>query len=97
MVLFLLVVVIIDVFCLEWFNLTQCFFDVAHNLELSGGVEGVASSPQQLHQVCSDIASAKVNALGCIRDRVSLVDRARMSHTISAVEDYTGCEPARIQ
>lgn len=88
MVLFLLVVVI-DVLRFERLYLAKSFFDVAHNLKLRCRMECIARSPQQLHQVRSYVASTKINALGCVCDRVAFVDSTCMGHTISTVQNYT--------
>jgi len=73
------------------------FLDVAHNLKLRSGVEGVARPAQQLHQMRCYIATAQVHSLGGVRYGVALVDGTGVSHAVTTVQHHTGCQPTCIE
>ena len=72
-------------------------FDVAHDLELSSCVEGVARSSKKLHKMRSYVSASKVHPLCRVRDRVTFVDSARVSDAITAIEDNTSGQSASVQ
>ena len=72
-------------------NIAQFLLDVADNLALGSGGEGVATLRQDLHQVVGKITAGQVKTKDCVRKGISLVNGNSMRYAISRVEHDAGC------
>ena len=61
----------------------QLLLDVANNLTLGSGGEGVATLGQDLHQVVSEIATGKVQTHDSVGKGIALVDGHGVGHSIA--------------
>ncbi|KAH3680590.1 hypothetical protein WICPIJ_008210 [Wickerhamomyces pijperi] len=73
------------------------FFDLSDSFEVSGSVEGVTSSGQQVDQMSGDISTSDVQSLGQVVEHDGLVDRNDVSDTVTRVDNNTGGQPLGVQ
>mmetsp|Transcript_88677 Transcript_88677/g.197125 ORF Transcript_88677/g.197125 Transcript_88677/m.197125 type:complete len:318 (-) Transcript_88677:278-1231(-) len=66
-------------------DVAQLLFDIAHNLALGGGGEGIAALRKDLHQVLSEVPACQVQAKNGVRQGIALIDRHRVRDTIAGV------------
>merc|ERR1719478_321462 len=64
----------------------ELLLDVTHDLTLGRGGERVATLREDLHHVVREVAAGEVEAHDGVRQRVALVDRHGVRHTIAGVE-----------
>merc|ERR1712179_624728 len=71
-------------------DVAELLLDVADDLTLGGGDEGVSSLGHDLHQVVGQVASGQVETQDGVGEGVTLVDGDGVGDTITNVEDETG-------
>merc|ERR1719391_1260575 len=70
-------------------DVAELLLDVAHDLSLGSGGEGVASLGEDLHQVVSEVPAGQVQTQDGVGQGVTLVDGHSVGHTVSGVEHDT--------
>merc|ERR1739838_133247 len=78
-------------------NIAQLLLDVANDLTLGGGGEGVATLGQDLHQVVSKITSSQVQSSDGGWHGVTFIYWHVVGDTISGVEDASGGTSGGVQ
>merc|ERR1711972_666557 len=68
----------------------ELLLDVADDLTLGGGGEGVTTLGEDLHQVVGEVTASEVETEDSVGEGISLVDGDGVGDTISRVEDDTG-------
>jgi hypothetical protein len=71
-------------------NVTQLLFDVPDDLTF-GRSERVPALHQVLDQEISQVASGEIESEDSVRERESFVDGHGMRHSVSGIEDNSGC------
>ena len=67
-------------------HVAQLLLDVAHDLALGSGGEGVAALGQDLHQVVGQVTTSQIQTKDGVRESVALVDGNGVGHAIAGVE-----------
>jgi len=71
-------------------DVAKLLLDVADNLALGGGDEGVSSLGHDLHEVVGEITAGQVKTQDGVGEGVTLIDGDGVGDTITNVEDETG-------
>ena len=75
----------------------QGLLDVAHDLALGGGGEGVTTLGEDLHEVVGEVAAGKVETDDGVGEGVSLVDGDGVGDSVSGIEDAAGGTSGGVQ
>mmetsp|Transcript_18235 Transcript_18235/g.38606 ORF Transcript_18235/g.38606 Transcript_18235/m.38606 type:complete len:244 (-) Transcript_18235:525-1256(-) len=75
----------------------ELLLDVAHDLALGGGGEGVAALGEQLDHPVGQVAPRQVEAQDGVRQRVALVDGHRVRDAVARVHDDAGGAARRVE
>ena len=78
-------------------HVAQLLLDVTHDLTLGRRHEAVAALRQDLHQVVGQVTAGQIETQDGVRQRVALVDRYRVRHTVAGVEHDAGRTTAGVQ
>ena len=78
-------------------HVAQLLLDVAHNLTLGSGCEGVATLGQDLHQVVGQVTTSQIQTKDGMGESVALVDGHGVRHTITGVEHDPSGATGRVQ
>merc|ERR1719156_166713 len=78
-------------------DVRELLLDVADDLALGGGGEGVATLGEDLHHVVGEVTAGEVETEDGVRERVTLVDRDGVGDAVARVEDDAGCPARRVQ
>merc|ERR1712128_252945 len=70
-------------------NIAELLLDVADNLPLSSGGEGVATLSQDLHEVVGQLTTGKVEMDNGVGESVSLIDWDTVGYTVTRVHHDT--------
>jgi len=71
-------------------HVRELLLDVAHDLTLGGGGEGVATLGQDLHHVVGEIAAGQIQTKDGVGQRITLIDGHSVGNTVARVEHDTG-------
>merc|ERR1719204_414653 len=78
-------------------DVAKLLLDVADDLALSGGDQGVSSLGHDLHEVVGQVASAQVETQDGVGKSVTLIDGDGVGDAIADVEDETGGATGSVQ
>merc|ERR1719383_768215 len=78
-------------------DVAKLLLDVAHNLALGGGDEGVASLGHDLHEIVGEITSGQVETQDGVGKGVTLVDGDSVGDAIADVEDEASGATGSVQ
>ena len=70
-------------------DVTKLLLDVANDLTLGGGVEGITTLGKNLHEVIGEITASHVDTRDGVGKRKSLVDGHHVGDTITGIQDNT--------
>merc|ERR1719150_253950 len=68
----------------------ELLLDISHDFSLGGGGERVSTLGQDLHEVVREVTAGQIQTEDSVGERVSLVDRHSVRHTVTGVHDDTG-------
>merc|ERR1712083_929897 len=70
-------------------NIAKLFLDVADNLTLSSGGEGVATFCKDLHEVVCELTASKIKTDNSMGESITFIDWDTMRNSITRVHDNT--------
>ena len=68
-------------------NIAELLFDVAHDLALGGGGEGVTTLGQNLHEVVCQVPAGQVETKDCMGKSITFIDGNCVRYTITTVHN----------
>merc|ERR1712064_140880 len=71
-------------------NIAELLLDVADNLPLSSGGEGVASLSEDLHEVVGELTASQVQTEDGMGESITFIDGDSVGDTITRAHDNTG-------
>merc|ERR1711953_798169 len=71
-------------------NIAKLLLDVADNLPLSGGSEGIAPLGEDLHEVVSKVSASKIQTEDGVREGITFIDGHGVRYTITRVHHNAG-------